>query len=476
MLDDVLEQLDHVRRSGDGWTARCPAHDDSNPSLSITESEGRLLLYCHAGCDYRDIVKHLNLPEEDHEPIVYTYTDEVGVPLYEVVRFPGKDFKQRQPNGEWGIKGIRRVPYRLPTVLLASEVYVVEGEKDVERLLENETVATCNMGGAGHWDESWGSIFRDRDIKIVADKDVTGRKHATEVRDALLPHAASVVVLEARSGKDVSDHLAAGFTLDELVQTWPRQHSWRPRVLSTEEKIEIPQPTIGGLVYPGHRHLVSGEPETLKSWLALCLGSDEMKMGNPVFWFDFGEMGQSGVMERLWALGIRDFGYFHYFEPEERPDEELLADVSRETESILPSLVVIDSYTGGLELLGLDPNVGRDIQALQRRLVAPLQKHGAAVILIDHVAKGVEGKGRYSIGSERKLGGVDVHLKLTSQHMLRRGGKGWAEISVQKDRPGCLDRFNPTRLFIESNPQTGEITWEIQKTQPGEAPPVTWDG
>jgi len=46
----VLAQLKGVRCSGDGWIARCPAHDDRNPSLSICERNRKILLYCHAGC------------------------------------------------------------------------------------------------------------------------------------------------------------------------------------------------------------------------------------------------------------------------------------------------------------------------------------------------------------------------------------------------------------------------------------------
>jgi hypothetical protein len=41
------------RRSGRGWMARCPAHNDRQPSLSIADgADGRLLLYCFAGCSW----------------------------------------------------------------------------------------------------------------------------------------------------------------------------------------------------------------------------------------------------------------------------------------------------------------------------------------------------------------------------------------------------------------------------------------
>ena len=47
-------------RSGNGWTARCPAHDDRAPSLSISENrEGRVLVKCHAGCPQAAVIDAL---------------------------------------------------------------------------------------------------------------------------------------------------------------------------------------------------------------------------------------------------------------------------------------------------------------------------------------------------------------------------------------------------------------------------------
>jgi putative DNA primase/helicase len=48
------------RNVGQGWTARCPAHDDRTPSLSIRDSdEDKVLVHCHAGCDQRDVIAAL---------------------------------------------------------------------------------------------------------------------------------------------------------------------------------------------------------------------------------------------------------------------------------------------------------------------------------------------------------------------------------------------------------------------------------
>jgi DNA primase (bacterial type) len=52
-LKAVLGKLSNVNRCGEGWSARCPVHNDEKPSLTVTEdSDGTVLLHCHAGCSY----------------------------------------------------------------------------------------------------------------------------------------------------------------------------------------------------------------------------------------------------------------------------------------------------------------------------------------------------------------------------------------------------------------------------------------
>src|SRR5262245_20025268 len=62
---DLLAQLSGVGRSGDGWTARCPAHKDRHNSLSIHHREGRWLLKCHEGCEWQTIVAALGMVAAD---------------------------------------------------------------------------------------------------------------------------------------------------------------------------------------------------------------------------------------------------------------------------------------------------------------------------------------------------------------------------------------------------------------------------
>lgn len=60
-LEAVLGRLQGVRRNGSGWKALCPAHADHNPSLSVRENNGKILLHCFAGCTVEAICDALKI-------------------------------------------------------------------------------------------------------------------------------------------------------------------------------------------------------------------------------------------------------------------------------------------------------------------------------------------------------------------------------------------------------------------------------
>jgi hypothetical protein len=96
-------------------------------------------------------------------------------------------------------------------------------------------------------------------------------------------------------------------------------HSWRPVDLIATANEPPEPPSLGGIVYPGRRHVFSGEPESLKSFCALVLCVEEMLAGRSVVYVDF-EMGRRDVLERLRALGATDeliAERFIYLEPGE---------------------------------------------------------------------------------------------------------------------------------------------------------------
>lgn len=66
-LAEFSSHFHHIRQRGDQMVARCPAHEDSTPSLSIgMSSDGRkILVHCFAGCDMLSILEAVGLDKSD---------------------------------------------------------------------------------------------------------------------------------------------------------------------------------------------------------------------------------------------------------------------------------------------------------------------------------------------------------------------------------------------------------------------------
>jgi hypothetical protein len=156
----------------------------------------------------------------------YDYTDENGELLFQALRFEPKDFRQRSPDGSWSIKGIRRVPYRLPRLLEAVRqgltVYIVEGEKDVHAAESLGLVATCNPMGADNgtgnkWLPEFAHYFKGASVVVVPDQDEPGRRHAEWVVSTLLSSARSVRICNPKSGKDLADWIESGANITDII-------------------------------------------------------------------------------------------------------------------------------------------------------------------------------------------------------------------------------------------------------------------
>ena len=156
----------------------------------------------------------------------YDYTDERGVYLYSVDRYKvtyadgstDKDFRQRCGNVK-KLGNVRRVLYKLPEVLAASRVFIVEGEKDVETLRARGITATTNSGGADYWRDDFNEAFSSRDVVIIADNDAKGQEHGLKVAGQLVGIAKSVKLLTvSRLPKgDVTDWIEReGGSIDAL--------------------------------------------------------------------------------------------------------------------------------------------------------------------------------------------------------------------------------------------------------------------
>jgi putative DNA primase/helicase len=137
------------------------------------------------------------------------------------VRYEPKDFKQRRPDGLGGWtwkKSDRQVLYRLPEILEAPIVFVVEGEKDVEALRAHGFVATTNAGGAkAPWLPEYTAAISGHEAVLIPDNDPPGRQRVLTIARALLGHAVRIVVFELEGAKDVTEWFALGHSELELI-------------------------------------------------------------------------------------------------------------------------------------------------------------------------------------------------------------------------------------------------------------------
>lgn len=279
-VERVLAALDEAgcnpRRSGAGWSARCPAHPDKNPSLSVREAEdGRVLLKCHRECEQDLVRSALGLSWSDlfadegsslkghHRGQVsatYDYVNEAGALLFQAVRYCApKAFRQRRPDGRGGwigtLEGVRRVLYRLPEVVEGVRagrwIVITEGEKDADRLASLGFVATTSPMGAGKWRNEYAESLRDAKVAFLPDNDEPGREHAEQGARSVFPRARKVVVLELDGlpeKGDVSDWLDQGHTAEELkalIQSAPSWEQTETEVIEDEWPLPVPLPGSG---------------------------------------------------------------------------------------------------------------------------------------------------------------------------------------------------------------------------------------
>ena len=222
---EIAAGLGKPRDHGDGYMACCPAHDDKNPSLSLsTGQNGRTVWKCFAGCSQeavQDAMHRMGLwpypssggavrsgsPSAALAPVSssvrrehvtsYHYTDEHGVPVLRVDRgidhfadgkarktfrqwCYAKDVPDPSPlpkgfrrDGDWitgagVLKDMRRVLYNLPSILAepGRRVFVTEGEKDADTLTKLGLLATTKPEGViksatGPDAERWRPVFTD---------------------------------------------------------------------------------------------------------------------------------------------------------------------------------------------------------------------------------------------------------------------------------------------------------------------------
>ena len=200
--------LKHKTTGPHSFTFQAPGHSTADLSVNVTDTSGQVLVYSHSD-PTEDVLADLGLKPADlfDEPKGVEYKYAGGRVVH---RSPTKRFMQSGNKQDLTL-------YRSERLASASVVFFTEGEKDVHALETLGVVATTNAGGAGKAHNFDLTPLYGKHLQIVRDMDAAGDKHATKLVEALTGKAASITILEPKTGKDAADHVAAGFGVDDFT-------------------------------------------------------------------------------------------------------------------------------------------------------------------------------------------------------------------------------------------------------------------
>ncbi|MGI8830855.1 MAG: AAA family ATPase, partial [Candidatus Limnocylindria bacterium] len=305
----LLGKLDGIRRSGTGWMARCPAHEDRQASLSVTAGDdGRALLYCHAGCAVEAVTGAAGIatadlfePRETPPPPARRSTASNGPPILYAIRGTdgeavavhvrtdtpeGKRIAWRLPDGTAGLGGIATADLplfgseHLPKWDTTRPVIVAEGEKAALALLVAGFRAVGTVTGAATAPSvAVLQSLRGHHIALWPDHDAAGRKHMHKVAERLAGIAGSLRVVtwpDAPEHGDAADLLAAGAPadVDALLTVAASLNGPGPVLVNLasvqRERVEWLWP---GRLARGKLHMLDGDPGLGKSTTALDLAA-----------------------------------------------------------------------------------------------------------------------------------------------------------------------------------------------------------
>ena len=480
---EIASALGGVKKAG-GWMVRCPAHDDRNPSLSLDEKDGKLLLKCFAGCDQRDVVSALQdrglwggeersakpLRVEGYKLITktYDYVDEHGELVMQVCRYIPKDFRPRVPLPGGGFRmgstGVRAVPYRLPEVMASDEVVLCEGEKDADALAALGICATTRPGSAGKWPEGFEEFFRGKTVYIVPDNDSAGRDKGEAAVAALYSVAASVryctVTFDMPAKSDVYDWLKAtgydgpgalavlrGFAEAQEPIVYDETNVFDTFLAGEVSPSFATDDFVEDLLIAGQMSVVYGPSNSGKTFFATDMAA-HVALGMP---WRGRQVEQGGVLyiaaEGMWGIRNRLVAFRQHYDVQGTfplavlPQAVNMFDSDEDLERLVNTVHVLARDMGGLRLIvldtlsrvaaGADENSAKDASIVVASADKLRALTGAHVMLIHHTgkdsARGARGSSvwRASCDSEIEIEPLEGHsvARVTKQRELEIGGE-----------------------------------------------------
>ncbi|HUU51372.1 MAG TPA: CHC2 zinc finger domain-containing protein, partial [Nitrospinota bacterium] len=219
----------HESHKFDGNKTLCPFHNDTSPSMTVDEKAGVWLWYCHGKCKMggdiityymkkhgvtkgvaiKELAKVFGLEivkQAIKKPVIvatYPYLDEQGKQLYKIIRYNPKTFRADRK-----LNDIRQVLYRLPEVMKANSLWLVEGEKDVDNVHKLGLTVTTAPFGMSNWKPEFAQSLKGKEVRICLDvgAEREARKRAASILKA---GAKEVKIIELpgldKEGSDISD-------------------------------------------------------------------------------------------------------------------------------------------------------------------------------------------------------------------------------------------------------------------------------
>lgn len=524
-FNEIIDRLEEKtgrrpKLSGHGYTGHCPAHDDQNPSLSIAEgADGKILFTCFSGCSLEKICDSLEIqtkdlfpqrPEDKPVKTEYTYCNASGKKLYSKMRIePGFDGKKKsfywERTDEYGqtfknLGNCERILYGFPELLNGIKnhktVFLVEGEKDANHLIQHGITATTTTDSL-RWHLSYTEILKKADVAILFDYDKTGFERRDMICRELSGKVARLRVIDLpgliyqeNHGQDVSDWLTQGHTISDLIQIVEKTPEYKTalpirslKAISLGEFLSLSLPKREFLLTPflpsqglcllyakrgvGKTHVALG------IGYAVATGGTFLKWNAPfpkrVLYLD-GEMPAISMQERLLKLstsssnGPPDPNYFRLITPDLQ-EGSIPNLITPEGQEALGEhmedfdLLIIDNLSSLVR--NLDENKADDWQPIQDWALR-LRRLGKSILFIHHA-----GKGGLQRGTSKREDILDTVITLHQPKGYRQDEGACFEVRYEKARDFCGLDAEPFCVRL-SELEDGTSKWVVEGASAGE--------
>ncbi|SLM47397.1 conserved protein of unknown function [Nitrospira japonica] len=405
----------------------------------------------------------------------YDYTDERGTLLFQVLRYHPKTFRQRRPVGQsdwlWNVNDTRLVLYRLPLVLKADYVLIVEGEKDVERAYELGLpagwAATCNPMGAEKWNDGYSEALSGKRVVILPDADEPGRKHGAKIAHSLTGIATSVEWISLpTNAKDFSEWAVEKTERDVaglLSKIVPQPQTFGLQFTSLAELLTEPDELTTWLVEQrlvvGGLSLLCGKPKAGKSTLARNLALS-VSRGTPwlgmetvqglVFYLALEEK-RSQIRKHFQLMGATGAEAVHIFCAPSPANG--LTQLRAATERDKPVLIIVDPLFRFTRVR--DCNDYASVTSALEPLLVLARESNAHVLAVHHLGKGNRDGGDAILGSTAIFAAVDAALilkrteKYRTLSSIQRYGEDLEEVTLSMEGENGLISIGPLRKDAE---------------------------